>query len=111
MRIDCSDPVAAAATLADLAATTSIDAIVPVDDAGVVIAALASEPLGLPHNPPDAAAATRDKEAMRRALARGEVPQPAFAVVAPWSGSAPRPQPRSDFPLWSNPYRFRAAAG
>jgi biotin carboxylase len=82
VRIDCSDPVAAAATVVDLAATTSIDAIVPVDDAGVVIAALASESLGLPHNPPEAAAATRDKEVMRLALSRGEVPQPSFAAIA-----------------------------
>ena len=82
VKIDCSDPVGAAATLVDLAATTSIDAIVPVDDAGVVIAALASESLGLSHNPPDAAATTRNKEAMRLALSRGEVPQPSFAAVA-----------------------------
>ena len=82
VRIDCSDPATAAATLVDLAATTSIDAIIPVDDAGVVIAALASQSLGLPHNPPEAAAATRDKEAMRLALSRGEVPQPSFAAIA-----------------------------
>lgn len=83
VRIDCSDPLAAAAAVVNLAATTSIDAIVPVDDAGVVIAALASEALGLPHNPPAAAAATRDKEAMRIALSRGEVPQPDFGALAP----------------------------
>ncbi len=82
VRIDCSDTVAAAATVVELAATTSIDAIVPVDDAGVVVAALASESLGLPHNPPEAAAATRDKEVMRLALSRGEVPQPSFAAIA-----------------------------
>jgi biotin carboxylase len=81
VRIDCNDPVGAAAALADLAASTPVDAIVPVDDAGVVIAALASELLGLPHNPPEAARATRDKEAMRLALARGEVPQPSFAAI------------------------------
>ena len=82
VRIDCSDPVAAAATVVDLAATTSIDAIVPVDDAGVIIAALASESLGLPHNPATAAAATRNKEAMRLALSKGEVPQPSFAAIS-----------------------------
>ncbi|MEX0667858.1 MAG: ATP-grasp domain-containing protein, partial [Acidimicrobiia bacterium] len=38
--------------------------------------------LGLPHNPPEAAAATRDKEAMRIALSRGEVPQPSFEAIA-----------------------------
>ena len=81
VRIDCSDPAAAADAIADFSATTGIDAIIPVDDTGVVIAALASEILGLPHNPPGAAAATRDKAAMRLVLSRGEVPQPAFAVV------------------------------
>ena len=83
VRIDCSDPAGAAAALADLAATTSIDAIVPVDDTGVVIAALASQLLGLPHNPPEAAQATRNKEVMRLALSRAEVSQPAFAAVGP----------------------------
>ena len=82
VRIDCSDPAAAAATVVDFAATSPIDAIVPVDDAGVIIAALASESLGLPHNPPAAATATRNKEAMRLALSGGEVPQPLFAAIA-----------------------------
>lgn len=82
VRIDCTDPVAAAATVVDFAATNPIDAIVPVDDAGVVIAALASDALGLPHNPPAAAAATRNKETMRLALSRAEVPQPLFASLA-----------------------------
>jgi biotin carboxylase len=44
-------------------------------------AALASERLGLPHNPPIAVARTRDKSAMRQALAREAIPQPAFALV------------------------------
>lgn len=81
VRIDCRDPEGAAETIAHLASSTPIDAIVPVDDAGVVTAALASERLGLPHNPPDAAAATRNKAMMRRRLERGEVPQPSFALV------------------------------
>jgi biotin carboxylase len=64
-----------------LASETPIDAIVPVDDAGVVIASRAAERLGLPHNPSDAARATRDKDALRRALARAEVPQPGYRVL------------------------------
>ena len=83
VRIDCADPAAAANALADLAASTPVDAIVPVDDAGVVIAAMASRLLGLPHNRPEAALATRDKAVMRRALAAAEVPQPRFAPVEP----------------------------
>jgi biotin carboxylase len=47
----------------------------------VVLAARTSEFLGLPHNPPDAAARTRDKRALRRALDAGEVPQPRWAEV------------------------------
>jgi biotin carboxylase len=83
VRIDCSDPEAAAEAVAGLAASTPIDAIVPVDDAGVVIAALSSARLGLPYNSPTAARATRDKSALRRALAIAEVPQPDFWVVDP----------------------------
>ncbi|GIU93505.1 MAG: phosphoribosylglycinamide synthetase [Acidimicrobiia bacterium] len=81
VRIDCSRPEQAAEALVDLATTTPVDAIVPADDSGVVVAALAAERLGLPHNPPHAAAATRNKAMMRRLLERGEVPQPTFRVV------------------------------
>lgn len=81
VRIDCSDAEAAADAVANLAASTPVDAIVPVDDAGVVVAALASARLGLSHNPPEAARATRDKSALRTALGRAEVPQPAFRVL------------------------------
>jgi biotin carboxylase len=57
------------------------DAIIPVDDAGVMIAAIAAAELGLPHSSPQAVAATRDKAAMRRLFASAGVPQPAFRVV------------------------------
>lgn len=81
VRIDCERPEWSADRLADLASTTPVDAIVAADDQGVVLAAMASERLGLPHNPPHAAAATRDKLIMRRALERGEVPQPRYAAL------------------------------
>jgi biotin carboxylase len=79
--IDCERPQEAARAIVDLATTTPIDAIVPVDDAGVTIAALSAQELGLPHNPPSAAAATRDKALMRELLAAAEVDQPSFAVT------------------------------
>src|SRR5205085_7506568 len=60
-----------------------VDAIVAVDDAGVVLAARAAERLHLPHNPPDAVAATRDKAVLRSRLAAAEVAQPAFALAPP----------------------------
>jgi biotin carboxylase len=55
-----------------------VDAVVAVDDQGVLVAAAAGARLGFPHNPPDAVAATRDKRAMRERLSAGEVAQPAF---------------------------------
>jgi len=54
---------------------------VGVDEEGVMAAALGAERLGLPHNPPAAVARTRDKAAMRRALAQASVPQPRFALL------------------------------
>lgn len=75
------DPERAAVMLADLDGRGPVDAVVAVDDVGVVLAAQTSELLGLPHNPPDAAARTRDKRALRRALDAGEVPQPRWAEV------------------------------
>ena len=66
-----------------LHARTPLDAVVAVDDQGVRVAALAAERLGLRGNAPQAAARTRDKAAMRAALAAAGVPQPAYRVAAP----------------------------
>lgn len=87
LRIDCSRPRWAARILADHAARYPIDAIVPLDDQGVVTAAEAAQMMGLPHNPPASAQATRNKAMMRRRLARDEVSQPRFAVLE--SGDSP----------------------
>lgn len=75
------DPDRAAALLTDLDGRGPVDAVVAVDDQGVVLAARTAELLGLPHNAPEAAARTRDKRALRRALEAGEVPQPRWAEV------------------------------
>lgn len=79
--IDCGDPEGSADRLADFAVGRPIDAIVPVDDQGVLVAALTAQRLGLPHNPPAAVATTRNKAMLRRALARAEVPQPRFGLA------------------------------
>jgi biotin carboxylase len=87
------EPDAAADLIVALDDRRGVDAVVAVDDRGVLVAASAGERLGFPHNPPDAVAATRDKAAMRRALAAAEVPQPAFVVC-----DRDLPEP-ADFPL------------
>ncbi len=63
-------------------ARLGLDAVLGVDDQGLLTAALASAQLGLRHSPPAAVALTRDKAAMRAAFAAAGVPQPDFVVVA-----------------------------
>jgi biotin carboxylase len=55
-----------------------IHAVVGVDDATAVLAAVLSEALGLPHNAVGAVAAARNKLVMREALLRYQVRVPAF---------------------------------
>jgi biotin carboxylase len=74
-------PEIAADAIVEFADEAPLNAIVPVDDAGVAAASLAAERLGLAHSPPAATALTRDKAAMRRRLALAGVPQPDFVLV------------------------------
>ena len=83
LTLDLRRPEVAAEAIAAVAAERPFDAVVAVDDQGVRVAALAAERLGLSGNPLDAAAATRDKAAMRRALAAAGVPQPEHRAVGP----------------------------
>ena len=79
--VPLSRPEAAADAIVELARRRPLDAVVAVDEQGVLAAALAGERLGLAHNPPAAVAATRDKAAARAVLAAAGVAQPAFRVV------------------------------
>jgi biotin carboxylase len=88
LTLDLRRPAAAAAAIAAKAKETPLDAVVAVDDQGVRVAALAAERLGLPGNPAAAAALTRDKAAMRRALAVAGVPQPGHRTIGPGDDAA-----------------------
>ena len=66
IQIDLSDPASAAREIA--AMEPAPDAVVAIDDQGVVIAAEAAAKLGLKHNAPQAVHATRDKLVMRQML-------------------------------------------
>jgi biotin carboxylase len=83
LTLDLRRPEAAAEAIAAVAQERPLDAVVAVDDQGVRVAALAATRLGLSGNPLEAAAATRDKAAMRRALAAAGVPQPEHRTVGP----------------------------
>jgi formate-dependent phosphoribosylglycinamide formyltransferase (GAR transformylase) len=89
--LDLCRPEVAADAIAAVAAEGPLDAVVAVDDQGVRVAALAAERLGLSGNPLEAAAATRDKAAMRRSLAAVGVPQPEHRAVGPGDDPAAAP--------------------
>jgi biotin carboxylase len=76
------DPPAAAALMREYARAYPVAAVVPVDDATTVVGAAIGQALGLRANPVAAVNATRDKQAMREALAGAEVRQPGFAVFS-----------------------------
>lgn len=76
VELDLDDPAAAAEAIVAADRVRPFDAVVAVDDQGLLCAALAAERLGLAHNPVNAVAATRDKVEQRRRLGAGEVRQP-----------------------------------
>src|SRR5437762_13176048 len=57
-------------------------AVVGVDDLTALVAALAAEKLGLPHNPPEAVAAARNKALSRQKLREADVAVPRFELVS-----------------------------
>ncbi len=79
--IPLDDLEAASDAVGDLDRRLPLDAVVAVDEQGVVVAGELAARLGLPHNPVDALAATRDKSRLRSRLEAEEVPQPAYRVA------------------------------
>jgi biotin carboxylase len=81
LTLDFSQPESAADKIQEFARRHPLDAIIPADDDGVVIAAMASHLLGLRHNPVSAVREARDKFRMRIRLAEAGVPGPEFRKV------------------------------
>ncbi len=108
--LDYRRPERAADRIAELARTRSIRGIVPASDPTAVIAALAAERLGLPHNPPAAARRAANKHAMRVALGDAGVPIPAFRLhrLDEDPASAARAAP---YPCVLKPLVFSASRG
>jgi len=80
LSLDYRRPERAAEQIQEAAARRAIRGIVPASDPTAVIAALAAERLGLPHNPPEAARRAANKHAMRVALRDAGLPVPGFAL-------------------------------
>ncbi len=88
VEVPLDDPQRAADVIFAHARRVPLDAVIAVDDEGLLAASLASEMLRLPHSPPAAVRRTRDKAAMRVAFEAAGVPQPTFEIVAPGSPEA-----------------------
>ena len=76
--LDFSAPTLATQAILEFNATYPLAAIVGVDDDTTLLATIASEALGLPHNPVASAKATRNKYLLRDTLAANGVPVPAY---------------------------------
>ena len=74
------EPERAVETIAAFSREKPVQAILSVDDSATVLAALASERLGLPHNSAESALAARNKFVMRRLMAKAGVPVPQFRL-------------------------------
>jgi biotin carboxylase len=95
--LDYRRPDRAAEAIAALGRERPIRGIVPASDATAVIAALAAERLGLPHNPPAAARRAGNKHASRVAFAAAGLPTPRFTLHSvdedPAAAAAAAPYP------------------
>lgn len=76
LRIDLDDPEAAFQRILRSAEQRSYAGVVATDDSVVPLAARVAQALGLPHNPPEAAALTQRKDLARARLAERGVPVP-----------------------------------
>ena len=108
--VPLSDVDAAVSVIAALHRRTPLDAVLAVDDQGVVIASAAATHLGLRHNPRDAVAATRDKSIMRELLAAASLPQPVYRIV-PWGGDVVVAAAQIGYPCVVKPVSRSASQG
>ena len=78
--VDFGDPASATEAMIKLHQRQPFQAILSADDSATLLAARASDALGLPHNSPEAAEAARNKHRMRTLLALAGVPVPKFRL-------------------------------
>ena len=78
LTLDFKAPEVASRTIVEFANAYPIGGVVAADDDGVMLAAMASAALGLPHNPVEGVAAARNKYRMRQILAETGLRSPRF---------------------------------
>ena len=110
LSLDFRDPEGAARRAVELSRSHPIDAVVGVDEDTAVVAAAISKALGLPSNPPEAAAAARDKATLRRLLDAGGVPNPRSRVF-PLDAGPDEPSRAVGYPCVLKPTFLAASRG
>jgi len=110
LHVDFADPDRAVAQIVAHDAGYPLAAIVGVDDETTLIAALASQALGLPGNAPDAIRVTANKHRFRTRLANSGLAVPRFFLVP--VGDDPAPAARGSFyPAVLKPLALSASRG
>ncbi|WP_420642601.1 ATP-grasp domain-containing protein [Candidatus Leptofilum sp.] len=114
LQLDFSQPETAVAHIIQFARKRPLAAIIPVDDAGAVLAAQASQVLGLRHNNVAAAEAARDKFQMRQMLADASVNSPKFkrfSLTASHSDVVQQVLAEIGFPCVAKPLHLNGSRG
>ncbi|HEX9067904.1 MAG TPA: ATP-grasp domain-containing protein, partial [Ktedonobacterales bacterium] len=107
---DFTRPDEAVSAVVSYAQREQVDAIIAVDDSSTLVAARAGEALGLPHNPPEAAEAARDKGIMRRLMSAAGVPCPVFRPF-PLSADPAEIAREVSYPCVVKPMRLSGSRG
>lgn len=110
LTLDFRNPRLARQQVLEFAARHPINAVVGVDDDAAVLAAVAAEALGLPHNSVESVKAARYKDMMRLILAETELNTPAFQIVDIAEDPA-RAARRVSYPCVLKPLALSASRG
>src|SRR5579862_2129820 len=110
LALDFTTVEAATEAIIAYAAERPLDAIVAVDDSATLLAARAAAALGLPHNPPEAAEAARDKGLMRTLMSTAGVPCPVFRRF-PLASDPTEVARQVDYPCVVKPLRLSGSRG
>ncbi len=96
--------------IADYADRHPLAAVLGTDEETTVLAAMASQVLGLRHNPPESVAASVDKHRFRATLAGAGIPGPEFELLA-LDGNAIKAAPQVHYPCVLKPLALSASRG
>ncbi len=108
--IDFKNPQTGAAQIAAYGRDYPLAAIVGIDDETTIIAAMASQALGLPHNTPESVEAAGNKHRFRTRLANSGLPAPRFSLLS-IGDDALRAARESFYPAVLKPLALSAGRG